>query len=123
MKQQLTNSEKYTLHCWNSITDNYNRGFLVKITNNKARRVEGASRASESGKETELQPKNKKYQTFEIVLGETDAIIKSSGEDIGILQPEVVPDVHPAFQSRQNNSLFHCLADAVDIHLKDEVKN
>ena len=94
--------------------DYYNRGFLFKST---------AASCFLQDSDSKKQFEKAKYEIFEIVPDKDSdcTLIKYNGETIGTLQSENNPEVHPAFQNRQNNSLFHCLADAVDIHLKDEV--
>ena len=86
--------------------DYYNRGLLFR-----------------DSKELNLKKQFYGYDTFDITGDENSdrVIITKNGEDVGTVQTEVVPDLHPAFQKRENNSLFHCLTDAADIHLKDEV--
>ena len=81
---------------------------------------------NEPGSDTQLKRKVKidgeEFETFQIVTDDTGTFVKRNGEYVGTVLLETKQNVHPAFQNRSNNCLFHCLADAFDVHLKDEVK-
>ena len=105
------------------MTDRYNRGILIR---NKEL-LDKTSPFYEPGSETEFKRKVKidgeEFETFQIITDDdTGTFVKRSGESVGSVLLEARQNVHPAFQNRSNNCLFHCLPDAFDVHLKDEVK-
>ena len=121
LQTNLTKFRKYTLHCINSVTDSYNRGILIR----SKELSDKTSLFYEPGSDTEFKRKVKidgeEFETFQIITDDTGTFVKRSGESVGSVLLEAKQNVHPAFQNRSNNCLFHCLPDAFDVHLKDEV--
>ncbi len=91
------------MHAWNRKTNGYLRGFLLDET-------------------AVLGPKLDRecFQTLNVWMDESRASIYCDGEKLGEFRDEPMPDIHPAFLERENNSIFHSLTAASDV-LKDEV--
>ena len=104
------------------MTESYNRGILIR----SKELSDKTSPFYEPGLDTEYKRKvqidGEEFETFQIITNDTGTFVKRSGESVGSVLLEARQNVHPAFQNRSNNCLFHCLPDAFDVHLKDEVK-
>ena len=121
LQTNLTKFRKYTLHCTNSVTDSYNRGILIRSKDLSDKTSPFYEPGSEAEKR-KVQVDGEEFETFQMISDDTGTFVKRKGETVGSVWLEVKQYVHPALQNRSNNCLFHCLADAFDVHLKDEVK-